>query len=397
MSGMKESKPPRGLTITVQELHECWTKFQLQYPTDEDCIEGILLMGKFDTVACKACGNTEKNRESGSPVARCKQCNKQVYLFKGTFFERMRKPKAYLAVLWLRSEQIGISSNRLARLVHVAQSTAFEIQKKLDNVIFEAMMQDAFEAYSGQFRAVMTKRSSETPARQHAEAEQDLIDAAQRSNSQSYGKTAESPSATTKENADPDASSADNSAEPESESESEPHSEANVIPKIDCTDSNTQSELAEIHPELQLQILNGLSHENAVHIDALCETLNAPVGDVLAALTAMQINKEVIDVGALTFKKFAHSSTNREDLLGLAKFFKIDEEAMERFVKQVEHVFHGISRKNLQLYLAWFWSLVGVVFKDPAKLVLVCSKFRHLTRHDIRNFVTEPSVKIIFE
>lgn len=386
----KKNKPPRGLTITEDELYERWTGFQRKYPTDEDCIEEILNLGNFDARICLKCGSTEKLREKGSPLARCQECKKAVYLFNGTFFERLRKPRAYLAALWLRSEQIGISSNRFAKLVHIAQSTAFGIQKKIDTVIFEAMMEDAIGAYSGHFREIMTKRSSETPAREHAVSEQDLVDAEQRAKAQSRTKNSDRRStsndsrstdhnsAQSKGNSESDHST--DSAEAKSSAEAESSTEA---------ESNPDFDQAAAEPELHDLILDLLSETNAVHADDLVESLDVPVGEILASLLELTLNKKVIDLGSLYFKK---SKEDTNDLLGLAKFFDIDEKSLERFFAQVQHVFHGVSRKNLQLYLAWFWSLVSTAFKDPANLIAACSKFRHLTRHEVREFVTEPMV-----
>lgn len=390
----KKNKPPRGLTITLDELHERWTGFQKKYPTDEDCIEEILIMGNFDARVCSRCGSVEKSRDLGSPHARCMECNKEIYLFKGTFFERMRKPKAYLAALWLRSEQIGISSNRLARLVHIAQSTAFEIEKKIDKVIFEVMMEDAATVYSGHFRAIMTKRSHETPARQHAVAEQDLVDAQQRANSQSAQDVPGSNRDPSTQNEGNESLFDDSVTEQNMEQSMETNSPTCEpgAARNSGKSETPQAERLQEPQELRDLLLNTLSDTDAFHVDDLVEMLDVPVGLVLSALLDLQLEKKVIDVGAMRYKK-----TKKDlDLLGLAKFFDIDEKALEKFFNQVEHVFHGVSRKNLQFYLAWFWSLVGAVFKEPANLIRACASSKHLSRHDVRDFVTEPTVKVLF-
>lgn len=110
------------------------------------------------------------------------------------------------------------------------------------------------------------------------------------------------------------------------------------------------------------------------------------VSETLAALTMLQLDGRV---------KIDNFGKYRVQVSGVSSFFKQDKAKLEKFFEEIRHVFHGISRKNLQKYLAWYWTLVGTPFFQSNLLIKACAKFRHITRSELRQYVTAPAVKML--
>lgn len=64
------------------------------------------------------------------------------------------------------------------------------------------------------------------------------------------------------------------------------------------------------------------------------------------------------------------------------------------FLDYVRIIFHGISRKNLQLYLAAYWCDVDGRRWQPGALLHACIQSRPISGREILAFVSQPVVKI---
>lgn len=345
------AKLPRGLTIPLTELKERFGKFSQNLNSDEQCVEEIIAIAKFDSKNCKECGSRKVTRILGESVVSCQMCSTETDLFDGTFFDGMQIPFAYLSAFWIRKEQIGISVNRFADLVGIAQSTAVDIFRKLDTVILEALMDEANFADSQIFVEIFSKRSSETPAREEP------------------------------------------NKEPVPERPQNGTADEEVPDEVFETGMN-----GTIPAEDQRKVYRMLSFDSPTSFDSLCDSTGFGPGKVASILTCLEtIGLSKALCGDL-HQKVARVSGHQKvgSVSGLDKAFAVDKRKLQKFFEHVRHVFHGISRKHLQKFLARYWSFVCAKFHNTDFLIQACAKHRHLSRADICDYVTPAAVKVLF-
>lgn len=367
-------KAPLGLTIPLKELYKRWKKFKKKYRTKEECVDGIISLGDFDTKNCRECGGTDVTRTAGSSKVKCLKCFETVDLFKGTFFEGMRKEFAYFAAFWFVKQNIGISENFFAELVGIAQSTAFEIFKKYDTVILETLMGEASNADSDLFAEVFVKRSSETPARVKPSKERS---ARSKAESRDSGAKETSEVVPGTENAMPENSSEDGRSEA-------PNTEVDD----DLPDELFQFAGTSFPISKQRKVYRAMTDE-PISIDALCVSTGFESGEVGGILTWMQLSGLIQPLGGSYYKRTGKVG-------GIDKLFPIDKKQLQQFFDYIHYVFHGISRKHLQKFLARFWAFICDRFHDTDFLLKACAKHPPINRASIRMFVTPDVVKVMF-
>ncbi len=345
-------RPPLGSTASPKLIKKVMRKFRKKYSNDAKCVDGLVDEANLDTKNCRECGSTDVKRKKGTPKVHCQKCKAVVNVFNDTIFERIKKPAAYLAAFWLKKHQIEVSENKFASLVGIAQSTAHEIHKKIDTVILETLMTDPAVVDSRVFIEVVCKRSIETPARQEAKCEQDALDEKLR-----------------EENAREKAEGKNREAESTSDETAE--FDDSVVPA-----------------EWKKKVYSSFS-DQPVHCDDLLGKTDLPISSILATLSWLESKGKVERADFGMYKR----ATKIESL---DKFFQLDQAKLQEFFNYIREVFHGVSRKHLQKFLARYFAHIGAIFKGTDLLIQACGKHPPITREQIRAFVTEPLVKVLF-
>ncbi len=339
---------PIGSSISPRELKKVMRKFRKKYPTEAKCTNGLITLTKLDIANCRECGSKNVQHISGTSNVVCNACKSTVDVFDNTIFQRIQLPAAYLAAIWLRQRQIEVSENLFADHMGISQSTAHVIEKKIDTVILETLMDESIEVDSSLFAEIVCKRSSETPAREEPRKEQDAVDAKLR---QKYEET--------------------RNRKADSESDETEEFDETICPA-----------------EMQLKVYRTFSDKPLV-ADEIIDLTGLPTSHVLGILSCLEAQGKVrrTRIGA-------YQRVNKR--LGLDKFFNIDSAKLQQFFDHVRRIFHGVSRKHLQKFLARYWGFVGAQFKDSDLLFQACGKHPPISREQLRSFVTEPMVKVLF-
>lgn len=104
-------------------------RFCLAFPTEESCWDELYrLMNARGMVYCRGCLSARVVIKKCRRKLRCQDCRKSYSLTAKTFFNRVRKLKAWFAAIWLTEEGAFVSSNWFASLLDIAQSSALHIQ-----------------------------------------------------------------------------------------------------------------------------------------------------------------------------------------------------------------------------------------------------------------------------
>lgn len=363
------TKAPLGLTIPLKQLNRKWKKFKRKYRSDEQCIEGIILLGGFDTRNCKECGfKNVITRAHGSKIVQCRKCSAKYDLFAGTFFQRMRRVFAYFAAFWFVKQNIGISDNFFAELAGIAQSTAHGIFKKIDTVILDLLMEDAVNADADLFAEVFSKRSSETPARVEPSKERSA-------------KKMEDGNEVDEADEVDEVDEADEVDERDKEVERD---EVDDLPdNVFVFLGQTAFPIAD-----QKKVLRAMS-EQPISFDNLRTSTGFAVGELGGILNWLELTGLIAPAGGNSFKRTGKVG-------GIDKIFPIDEAKLQKFFEHVRHVFHGVSRKHLQKFLARFWAFICEKFHNTDLLIRICAKHDYIDQASIRKFVTPDVVKVLF-
>ncbi|MBK8224300.1 MAG: hypothetical protein IPK73_25120 [Candidatus Obscuribacter sp.] len=104
-------------------------RFCQTFPTEESCWDKLYrLMNARGMVYCRGCLSARVVVKKCRRKLRCQDCRKSYSLTAKTFFNRVRKLKAWFAAIWLTEEGAFVSSNWFASLLDIAQSSALHIQ-----------------------------------------------------------------------------------------------------------------------------------------------------------------------------------------------------------------------------------------------------------------------------
>ncbi len=335
---MIKPNSPRGLSIPEPEFFVRWAEFIEKNPTNAHATENIVIELFGTDLCCYFCKRSDVTREWGSPKVKCDSCWRTTFLFANTFFEKAEHIKAYAAAVWLKEQGIGISKNRFARYLGLYPSTGNGIMTKLDHLIALFMNEDAALVPSSLLQKIFVRRSSQTAAGRHPRSEQEEID-----NEESSCSAAA------------DSGSGDVSAD------------------------------AEFADEYQRTVFDVMSSE-PIDIDSVCESTGLPIGMVLSAITMLRIDKRIREVDFDRFVRIVPAksvSTNVPDTIPKA----------EEFISHVHN--RGISRKNVQPYMAAVWCFLDRAFWSAGSLLKRCAKTQPKNRHEIRNYVSPPLVKVL--
>jgi hypothetical protein len=323
-------------SVVVDELDR-------RYRTEEDYFKAIWnRIRKFKR--CQFCNCGRLKFLLGRRVAECRNCGKQNWLTAGTLFERMREPRAYFVAITLAERKVPFNARTLSRLCKIAYATASAIFKKVMAVMLEAMVGKTEKVSSFELDEIICKRSIETHARKHpvTEQEEQLVPPAQISFDPLQ---AHSESQSTVQCASGDLTNTDTL-----------HESGVVTPTgvITTTERVGVKNVVPVAPE---EIIFSLLSNEPQSIDSLAAATGLEPARVRAGITILELadlvrrlpgDRVVLAVHIL--KACLIPMTPRVEL------------SVRRTVRVIKKLFHGVSRKYLQLYLAAVWC-----FLKPAR------------------------------
>ncbi len=351
MSIVNGEKIPRGLTVPQWVFDQAKRDFHKEISTDVEAIEWLLKKGYGNDPRCFYCSGTDMDvREAGQRSVKCKACRKETSLFANTMFANMKKPIAYVGVFWLRERNIGASANRYKDFANVVQSTADDIYKKLAFVLMHCM--NAAEPTfvdTKEFISLYTRRSSQTNKEAHPSSEQTDLDEEERE----------------KEEREKD--------------ESETQKNESAQKSVDDLPPGSEGWSEEMK-----KVYKTLSHV-PLHTDSIIERAKLPIGTTFGSLTMLLLSKQIVDVGGDRYIAVQRAQPLSDH----------ERNTIDQFDSYAGHVYEGISRKNVQLYLADFWAFVCRSIWTAENLVKACFSFRHIDYREIRRYVSPKIVQML--
>jgi transposase len=110
-------------------------QFQNEYPTDDACLDAILLQRFGAEPTCPGCGSigTKFHRVTGRKAYACQWCGHHVYPCAGTPFEKSSTPLTlwFHAMYLMTATRNGVSAKELERQLGVTYKTAWRIGHEL--------------------------------------------------------------------------------------------------------------------------------------------------------------------------------------------------------------------------------------------------------------------------
>jgi transposase-like protein len=365
-------------------LEYAWAQFNDRFRTSQDCLEEICTrLEQAGLVRCPFCGNEETSRNYGQRVARCMRCYKRFSVTAGTFFHHMKAPKAWLAAILLTGQGITVSSAAFHKRAGIAQSSSHQLLTKVRMAIQYAMPDDAEIVPSGLFAQLFSKRSRQTPAGAHPQAEQAEID----KQAKEASTTPEGLEKQQNDGQSPDSATAcpDSPAPPDSSAQESPS-------PTSSTQAGSLLPLSFSPLEQKVYELLGVQD---LHFDQLTQLTGATAGAISAALTMLELQALI---KALPGNIYARSSPEPSAALSaqaavLETLSKESQAAVFAFESLGAQIFHGISRKLVQPYLAAFWCHIDRPTWSANAVFSACLRAGPLRYRDILAYVSPPLVK----
>lgn len=343
---------------TEKNLLSVWNAFEKEFPTDDHCWQEIY--SRLQRIGCHQCGSERLSATRNCRTMRCNNCSSFVWITAGTFFNRIRKPRAWLAALYLLEEGISISAHRFHQLVDISATGAAQIFKKISLVISNLALipKDYSEIESPGFAPVLVRRSKETDAWQHPSI---------------FERT---------------------SIDSRMISQEMPFADCNAKSVFD-TFLTTDSQLAIYHYLAE----SSADSARSAHIDELCAHIGLTTGDASAAITFMEIEGILERLPGERFRiKTATSIGPRLNNQNRGSGRNdANPHTPSRFIEYTKAIFHGISRRYLQLYLILFWIRLDRKRWSKGKLRNICINSPFIHDEELNSFVSPFMVTIVNE
>jgi DNA-binding MarR family transcriptional regulator len=348
---------PKGRTAPTQIeiLLSAVMEIDSLYQTEDNYFEALCKRIPKAKTACKQCGSQNIERAHGDRIGICNVCNAEVWPTSDTLFHGIRSARPWVLCICLLERGVRFNANQLHKVANVAQSSAAVILKKILLVVNNQLEQEslAIAVDSARYMPIFSKRSLETPANDHPNAEQEEME------NRMLG------------NRDPEGINA-------------PAAEASILSKL--------SEPAQ-------KIYKMLSTK-PIHFNDLCTEMELPIPTVGAILSRLEIEglieKQPGDrwvrsnvIAPAPTSRISLQSTDSEDI---STGTHTDTGA---FINLVKSDFHGISRKYLQLYLAAYWCQGDKGTWSAGTLLKACSRASAISYSEIRCYISPLFVRVM--
>lgn len=343
-----------------ESLDAIWKKFSHTYPTEEACAVFVRRWyASGGSMRCSACEFKNDKIDFEKRFFQCERCKKKIWILSGTLFKKVRKFRPWLAAIYFIENGMPTTSCEFAKLLDVATSTALSIFKKISVVIESKLAENSELLPSMMFLPTFTRRSRETPAKMHPQAEEL---AASRKN-----KTASTHSLNQQKAVDP------------------------AISKSDL--KKLRSMMGSVEKEIVQMLADGPKSINFLHANLKIE---------IEAVSAALANLEVFDViqrlpgetyqqcalAHLLFGKAAKGSAKELSAMKRRNAF------VNEFSSLVKEFYGGISRKYLQNYLSLYWAYIDRDRWKEDTLMNLCVQFPEIGDNEILNYVTPLKARI---
>lgn len=368
MASFPKKKPIPSSKSAEDICTRAWRQFESQFPSEEDCWRELYRRLEANgQVTCGHCGGIDLDEDPQARVRKCRGCNKKTWLTAGTFFNRMRKARPWLAAIWLTEQGVVISSLKLHTLVGIAQSSALYILRKIAMVIQSHFGDDVANMPSGHFRGVFCKRSRLTPAREHPVKEQEEME---RDGDTSVDLLLQAGGANLFT----------------SESGETLRQDTASVHGPGAKEISSESRLEGREKEIY-----DLLSKEPVSFDSLCNLTEMSISEISSTLTMLEITgvAERLPGDRYVRKIFVKNSSKSlcEDTVQITKL-------VSDFINFVRSRFHGISRKYLQLYLAVHWCYMARSRWCKGSLLQACLDFGYISHDQSLAYVSPLIVKI---
>ncbi|MGD9684925.1 MAG: hypothetical protein AB7W16_27475 [Candidatus Obscuribacterales bacterium] len=300
-----------GFISHDQTVARAWKEFSRLYADEADCVEELFRM-VVGSLICVFCKGREFARERGSRVMLCRACGKEVWLTAGSFFHRKKLLRPWLAAIWMMEHGATINASQLKRLLNIAYSSAHFILRSLACVVEEQSGTGSELVPSSAFLQIFSRRSRETPAREHPRAEETVLQEQQ-----------------------------DNQDDSESL-------------QVDMTG------LPDDQQKIYMHLFQG-----PLSVDHLCIRTGLDVGPVMAALTMLELDGLIQRSAGVCFERAEVASSTSVISERASK-------VVDGTICFVQRIFGGISRKYLQSYIASYWCFSDRKRWGPGALLQAC-------------------------
>ncbi|HEY9785256.1 MAG TPA: hypothetical protein V6D17_07635 [Candidatus Obscuribacterales bacterium] len=354
----ENSPPPDG----AESFEARWEEYQKKFASDDICEQDLFYRSlNAGYISCHHCSSTDVFLPSGRRKMQCNACGRSSWAFAGTFFEGMRRPRAWHAAIWLREEGLIISDCRFHKLLGISYSTAWEISKKLALVVVAQLLAESTNTMPSEaFHDSICKRSRETPARKHPTTE---------------------------------------------ETELHEHAADSEAPKAESAPDRRQSD--ESSPSTSTKIMMPQGFEDLAPaaesvyalLSAEAKSFNSLVSQAPAASGQMSLIVTLLQSEGLAIRLPGDHYVRADLYMSLKSTqnpsIAADTEGIvTEFSTFIRRIFHGISRKYLQPFIGSFW-----VFKDRARwktdsLLNSCLRACPLEYKEILAYVTPKTVRV---
>jgi len=323
-----------------KSCEENWSEFLLAFPTESSCVEELFRRVFDREFSCLNCGSALVKRINNSRITYCYDCKVELHTLAGTFFHNIRRARAWAGALWLMERGVPLNSCQFARLAAISPSSAQKIFKDLSLLLLQNLDDDSLmDSYS--FLPVFNRRSRVTPAGQPPQSEE---------------------------------ASLQNSNEPINSFEDQ----MNFIDNVAATNGITLD-------DEQWRIIKLLADQPCDE-DEIAMRTGYEIGTVSAHVVIFQI----YGIAEMRARRlFLIVPKVRRNIVGCDEANRLRTE----FIRFVSLIFGSISRKYVQNYLGWFWSVVDRKAWPPNSINAELFRHGRMSPTESRDYISPMKLK----
>lgn len=373
------------LELVSEELAPFFEKFFELFPSVEAVYDEIILEQiKNDSLRCRVCKspNAKFSGKKSHRNFRCMDCRARNSITTDTVFEGASYIWIWRATVWLNDENIIVSKNCLAQIFGISPSAMRTIQLSLLVAKSNLGLSATDQLGSKHFLALFNKRSLATGKWQHPQSEEDDCHQDRADKSYTEHKTQEAPETEETEGAAGHTLMTGLKTSQMSESEKEIVEALKGGPKSigEICQALGKFETAEVMIILTLMELAGYVEQSVGNLYSLVEKVESTAGTAIS----LELRNSGLGYCSVADCKVCMPG-NR---------LMSTEDDFANFFAFIKGIFHGISRKYLQLYLTYQY------FRDPfirvessrESLLSICLRHGYVGSKYLREYVSPPLV-----
>lgn len=326
-----------------------WNDVKSFAPTDDEALDIFCDSWLRDgLLACKSCGSCNFQLTSGCRSFDCDDCGATNWITSGTLLTRVERFQAYLTASIIRESGLFISASALGRLTGVHQSTAFNIERKLNMAIANQMPVNAHEISGRFFEIVIAKRSRLTSANMHPYTEQKLID--EELSKQAF---------------------------------------TNSLGEDDDSDELAPVDDYALAKKKALSMLSDVG----TTADTIASATGISIGRVVGCLFELELDGKARSEPGGKYYLCAPSPVQQyqyDSKLAASVTVKAVD-----FVTMVKRYFHRVSRKGMQNYMARLWCGQDKARWGAGSIVALCGTHKPIRYRDMLDYVSPPMLRIM--